>query len=107
LSTGIIATAVVLIITYLIMSKIVGFALRLGVPLVLLMLLGGAGVFSGLMPERSPADPYASYDQDQHRPDSNIGDLRLRDIAGMAVDTVRSVPQGSLPQNKAARQLPH
>jgi hypothetical protein len=89
LSTGIIATAVVLIITYIIMSKIVGFALRLGVPLVLLMLLGGAGVFSDLMPERSPADPYASYDQDQHRPDSNIGDLRLRDIAGMAVDTVR------------------
>jgi hypothetical protein len=107
LSTGIIATAVVLIITYIIRPKIVGFALRLVVPLVLLMLLGGAGVFSGLMPERSPAHPYASYDQDQHRPDSNIGDLRLRDIAGMAVDTVRSVPQGSLPQNKAARQLPH
>jgi hypothetical protein len=64
LSTGIITTAVVLIINYIIMSKIVGFAFRLVVPLVLLMLLGGVGVFSGLMPERSPADPYASYDQD-------------------------------------------
>jgi hypothetical protein len=51
LSTGIIATAVVLIITYIIRPKIVGFALRLVVPLVLLMLLGGAGVFSGLMQE--------------------------------------------------------
>jgi hypothetical protein len=62
LSTGISATAVVLIIAYSIVSRIVGLAFRLVVSLVLLVLLGGAGVFSGLMPERSPADPYASYD---------------------------------------------
>jgi hypothetical protein len=95
-STGIIATAVVLIIAYIIVSRIVGLAFRLVVPLVLLVFLGGAGVFSGLMPERSPADPYTSYDQDQHRPDADIGDLRLRDIGDTAVDTVRSVLQGSL-----------
>jgi hypothetical protein len=95
-STGIIATAVVLIIAYIIVSRIVGLAFRFVVPLVLLVLLGGAGVFSGLMPERSPADPYASYEQDQHRPDADIVDLRLRDIGDMAVDTVRSVLQGSL-----------
>jgi hypothetical protein len=96
LSTGIIATAIVLIIGYVIVSRIVGLAFRLVIPLVLLAILGGAGVFSGLMPERSPADPYTSYGQTQHRSDADIGDLRLRDIADIAVDTVRSVLQGSL-----------
>lgn len=66
------------------------------VPLVLLITLGGAGVFSSLMPERRPADPYASYGQAQHRTDANIGDLRLRDIADIAVDTIPSMLQGSL-----------
>jgi hypothetical protein len=96
LSTGIIATAIVLIIGYVIVSRIVGLAFRLVIPLVLLAILGGAGVFSGLMPERSPADPYTSYGQTQHRSDADIGDLRLRDIADIAVDTVRSVLQGSV-----------
>jgi len=96
LSTGIIATAIVLIIGYVIMSRIVGLAFRLVVPLVLLVVLGGAGVFSGLTPERSPADQYASYGQAQHHPSGDIGDLRLRDIADMAAHAVRSVLRGSL-----------
>jgi hypothetical protein len=96
LSIGIIATAIVLIIGYVIVSRLVGLAFRLVVPLVLLIILGGAGVFSGLMPERPPADAYAPYGQVQHRSEANIGDLRLRDIAEMAVDTIRSVLQGSL-----------
>ena len=93
MSIGIIATAIVLIIGYVIVSRLVGLAFRLVVPLVLLIILGGAGVFSGLMPERPPAD---SYGQVQHRSETDIGDLRLRDIAEMAVDTIRSVLQGSL-----------
>jgi hypothetical protein len=95
LSTGIIATAIVLIIGYVIVSRIVGLAFRLVIPLVLLVILGGAGVFSDLMPERSPADPYAPYGQVQHRP-ADISDLRLRDVPDMAVDAVRSVLRGSL-----------
>jgi hypothetical protein len=63
LSTGIIATAIVLIVGYVIVSRIVGLTFRLVVPLVLLVVLGGAGAFSGLMPERSPADQYAPYDR--------------------------------------------
>ena len=83
MSTGIIATAIVLIIGYVIVSRIVGLAFRLVIPLVLLVILGGAGVFSDLMPERSPTDPYAPYGQVQHRP-ADISDLRLRDITDMA-----------------------
>jgi hypothetical protein len=96
LSTGIVATAIVLIIGYVIVSRIVGLAFRLVVLLVLVVLLGGAGVVSGLMPERSTADPYAPYGEAQHRPAADIADLRLRDIADMAVDAVRSVLRGSL-----------
>jgi hypothetical protein len=96
LSTGIVATAIVLIIGYVIVSRIVGLAFRFVVPLVVLVLLGGAGMFSGLMPERSAAYPYASYGDAQHRPAADIGNLRLRDIADMAVDAVRSVLRGSL-----------
>lgn len=96
MSTGIIATAIALIIGYVIVSRIVRLAFRLLVPLVLLVVLGGAGVFSGLTPEHSPADQYAPYGQAQHRPSGYIGDLRLRDIGDMAVDAVRSVLRGSL-----------
>jgi hypothetical protein len=96
LSTGIIATAIILIIGYVIVSRIVGMAFRLVVPLVLLVVLGGAGMFSGLTPERSSADQYVPYGQAQHRPSGDIGDLRLRDIANRAVDAVRSVLRGSL-----------
>jgi hypothetical protein len=97
LSTGIVATAIVLIIGYIIVSRIVGLAFRLVVPLVLVVLLGGAGVVSGLMPERFAADdPYAPDGEAQHRPAADIGDLRLRDVADMAVDAVRFVLRGSL-----------
>ncbi|MGO4525993.1 hypothetical protein AB4097_14130 [Microvirga sp. 2MCAF35] len=93
MSTGIIATAIVLIIGYVIVSRVIGLAFRLVVPLVLLIILGGAGVFSSLIPERAPD---MSYGQVEHRSGSDIGDLRLRDIADIAVDTARSVLQGSL-----------
>ncbi len=53
-------------------------------------------MFSGLTPERSSADRYASYGQAQHHPSGDVGDLRLRDIADRAVDAVRSVLRGSL-----------
>jgi hypothetical protein len=96
LSTGIVATAIVLIIGYVIVSRIVGLAFRLVIALVLLLILGGAGIFSGLMPERSPPDQYTPYGQAQHRPRSDIGDLRLRDVADMAVDAARSLLQGNL-----------
>jgi hypothetical protein len=48
------------------------------------------------VPERSRADQYAPYGQAQHRSSDDIGDLRLRDIAEMATDTVRSLVRGSL-----------
>ncbi len=96
MSIGIVTTAIVLIIGYVIVSRIVGLAFRLMVPLVLVVLLGGAGVVSGLMPERSAADPHAPYGEAQHRPAADIGDVRLRDIADMAVGAVRSFLRGSL-----------
>lgn len=96
MSSGVVATAIVLIIAYVILSRIVGLAFRLVVPLVLLVVLAGAGVFSGLTPERSPADQYAPSGQAQHRPSGDIGDLRLRDIADIAAGAVRSVLRGGL-----------
>jgi hypothetical protein len=95
LSTSVIVTAIVLIIGYIIVPRIVGLAFRLVVPLVLLVILGGAGAFTDLMPVSSPADQYAPYGHAQHRP-GDIGDLRLRDIANMAANAFRSVPQGGL-----------
>ncbi|PVE25809.1 hypothetical protein DC522_03285 [Microvirga sp. KLBC 81] len=100
MSTGIITTAIILIICYAIISRIVGFAFRLVVPLVLIVLLGGAGVVSELMPGRAP-NPYAvdqdiSYGPAQRRTGGDIGDLRLRDVADMAVRAVRSLLEGSL-----------
>ncbi|MDG2571223.1 hypothetical protein P7L87_27085, partial [Vibrio parahaemolyticus] len=64
MSTGFTATAIVLIIGYVIVSRIIGLAFRLVVPLVLLVILGGAGVFSNLIPERAPD---VSGGQVQHR----------------------------------------
>ncbi len=96
MSTSVIVTAIVLVIGYIIVSRIVGLAFRLVVPLVLLVILGGAGMFSGLMPERSPADQYTPYGQAQHRPSGDVGNPRLRDIADMAADAVRSVLRGGL-----------
>ena len=96
LSTGVIATAIVLIIGYVIVSKIMSLAFRFVIPLVLLVFLSGIGVFSGLRPDRAPADQYVPYGQAQHRPQGDLGDLRLRDIADMAADAVRSVLRAGL-----------
>ncbi|WP_114945140.1 hypothetical protein [Microvirga calopogonii] len=93
MSTGIIATAIVLIIGYVVVTRVIGLAFRLVVPLALLAIVGGAGVFSSLIPERAPD---VSYGQAQQRVGSGIGDLRLRDIADVAIDAIRSALQGSL-----------
>src|SRR5690349_12788114 len=53
-STGIITTAIVLIVGYVIISRVIGLAFRFVVPLVLVAILAGAGVFSNLMPDRGP-----------------------------------------------------
>ncbi len=60
MSTGIVATAIVLIIGYVIVSTIIGLAFRLVVPLALLVFFGGARVVSDLMPEHAAA-PNAPY----------------------------------------------
>jgi hypothetical protein len=74
----------------------VGLAFRLVVPLVLIVVHGGAGVFSGLMPDRFSADEYSPSERPQHRSSGDIGDLRLRDLGDLAVSAVRSVLQGGL-----------
>ena len=86
----------ILIVGDVIVSKFIGFAFRLVIPLVLLVVLTGAGVLSDLVTERSPANQYTPYEQTQHRSSAHVGDLRLRDIADMAVDALRSMLQGSL-----------
>lgn len=100
MSTGFITTAIVLIIGYVIVTRVIGLAFRLAVPVVLIIVLGGAGVLSGLMPDhapgRYPADRPTHYEEAQHRLGGDIGDLRLRDIADMAVDAARLVLKGSL-----------
>jgi hypothetical protein len=82
------------VVGYMIVSKIVGLAFRLVVPLVLIALLGGAGAITSLLPDSGPADRYGQ------RPSvsdgGGIGDLRLRDVADMAVDAARAVLQGGL-----------
>ena len=76
----------------MIVSRIIGFAFRLVVPLVLVALLGGAGTITSLLPDNGPVD------RDGQRPSvsdsGGIGDLRLRDVADMAVDAARAVLQG-------------
>ena len=100
MSTGIITTALILIIGYAVLSRIVGFAFRLVVPVVLIVILGGAGVFSGLMsdtaPERYASSRDAFGDPAQQRASGDIGDLSLRELADMAIGTARSLLQGSL-----------
>jgi hypothetical protein len=64
-------------------------------------------MFSSLMPERSPADPYAPYGQAQFRPDASVGDLRLRDITNMAADALRSVLQEGLTLLNGASESEH
>jgi hypothetical protein len=102
LGTGIIITAILLIVGYVIISRIIGLAFRLVVPLVLIVILAGAGIFSGLMPDHAP-DHYTA---DQDRPDGpdrrfpddgrHLGDMRLRDIGDTVTHAVRSALRGTL-----------
>ncbi|MFC1455608.1 hypothetical protein ACETIH_02460 [Microvirga arabica] len=99
MSAGFISTAIILVVGYVILSKVIGLAFRLVIPVVLILVLGGAGALSGLLldrePERHPADQSVPYTRAQERP-SDIGDLRLRDLADVAVGAARSVLQGML-----------
>jgi hypothetical protein len=103
LSTGIITTAIVLIVGYVIISRIIGLAFRLIVPLVLIAIPAGTGLFSGFMPDRAPerypVDQGAPYGQARLPPEADsggVGDIRLREVADLAVDAVRLVLQRSL-----------
>lgn len=97
LGTGIITTALLLIVGYIVITKVIGIAFRLVVPVVLLVILGSAGIFADLLPRSSSGydnvDRYQSYDQDRRLPEdgSRLGDMRLRDIADAVVDATRSV----------------
>ena len=99
LSAGFITTAIILVIGYVILSKVIGLAFRLVVPVVLILVLGGAGALSSLLPDGAPAryavDQSMPYAQAQERP-GDLGDLRLRDLADMAAGAARSVLQGML-----------
>jgi hypothetical protein len=99
LSAGFITTAIILVVGYVILSKVIGLAFRLVIPVVMILVLGGAGALSGLLPDRAPerypADQSMPYTRAQERP-GDIGDLRLRDLADMAVGAARSVLQGML-----------
>jgi hypothetical protein len=90
LSIGIITTAIILIVGYVIITRVVGLAFRFLVPLVLIVVLAGAGVFSGLMPDGP--ERQTAYGQAEYPPRDDaggLGDLRLRDVADMAVAAVR------------------
>jgi hypothetical protein len=95
LSAGFITTAIILVVGYVILSKVIGFAFRLVIPVVLILVLGGAGALSGLFPQRYPDNQSVPYTRAQEHP-GDIGDLRLRDLADMAVGAARSVLQGML-----------
>ncbi|MEZ0172273.1 hypothetical protein [Microvirga sp. TS319] len=97
MGTGIITTALLIIIGYIVITKVIGIAFRLVVPVVLIILLGGAGIFAELLPQRSPDQDlthrHQPYGQDRSAPEavSRLGDIRLRDIADTVVDATRSV----------------
>ncbi len=99
MSTGFITTAIVLMVGYVILSKVIGLAFRLIIPVVLILVLGGAGTLPSLQPDHAPEhypeDQSMSYTRTQDR-SGGIGDLRLRDVADMAVDATRSGLQGVL-----------
>jgi hypothetical protein len=101
LNTAIITTAILMIVGYAIITRIIGLAFRLVVPVVLILILAGAGVFSGLAPGRAhhdPADQSSPYGQDWRFPGdgSRLGDMRLGDIPGLVVDAVRSALRQTL-----------
>ncbi|WP_114186997.1 hypothetical protein [Microvirga aerophila] len=108
MSIGIITTAIILIVGYVIITRVIGLAFRFLVPLVLIAVLAGAGVFSGLMP--NGPERHTPYSQAQHRSGDDaggLGDLRLRDVADMAVAAVRDFLLGGLALlNRIADQEP-
>ena len=61
MSAGFITTAIILVVGYVILSKVIGLAFRLVIPLVLILVLGGAGALSDLLPERYPDDQSTPY----------------------------------------------
>jgi hypothetical protein len=102
LGSGIITTAILLIVGYIIITKVIGLAFRLIVPVVLLVLFAGAGIFTDLLPgndqNHHSADNYQPYDQDRRIPNSvnRLGDMSLRDIADAAVGAARSFLRNTL-----------
>jgi hypothetical protein len=98
LGTGIITTGILLIVGYVVITRLIGLAFRLVVPVVLLLVLAGAGLFSGLLPDRGHADlnQPPGYDRRIAEDSSRLGDLRLRDIADSVVDMTRSILRGTL-----------
>jgi hypothetical protein len=108
LSIGIITTAILLIVGYVIITRVVGLAFRLLVPLVLIVVLAGAGVFSGLMPDAPErGTPYGQVQHNLGDDAGGLGDLRLRDVADMAVSAVREFLLGGLALlNRIADQEP-
>ena len=102
MSSGIITTAILLIVGYIIITKVIGLAFRLVVPVVLIMILAGAGVFADLLPNKGSgpqsADHSRPYNQDRRASEdvSRLGDMSLRDIADTALDAARSILRSTL-----------
>jgi hypothetical protein len=82
------------VIGYMIISRIIGLAFRLVIPLVLVALLGGAGAITSILPDNGPVDRHGQ--RSSVSESGSIGDLRLRDVTDMAVDAARAVLQGGL-----------
>lgn len=98
MGTGIVTTAILLIIGYVAVTRLIGLAFRLVVPVILLLVLAGAGLFSGLGPDWSPAESDRPYDHNRPLPEDGrrLGDVSLRDIAQGAMDAARSLLRGTL-----------
>ncbi len=98
---GIITAAILLVIGYVVLTKVIGLAFRLVVPVVLIAILAGAGVFTDLLPS-SRSGPYPAGRDQPYRPhpvpeDGNrLGDIRLGDIADAVVAAAQSLLRGTL-----------
>jgi len=95
---GIITAAILLVIGYVVITRAIGLAFRLVVPVVLIVILAGAGVFTDLLPSgrssSDPADHAQPYGRSGPMPEDGgrLGDIRLGDIA----DTVFAAAQSLL-----------
>ncbi|MXQ11485.1 hypothetical protein [Microvirga makkahensis] len=94
---GIITAAILLVIGYVVITKVVGLAFRLVVPVVLIAILAGAGIFTDLL----PGDRSARYPADHDRPHrmpadgGRWGDIRLGDIADAVIAAAQSFLHGT------------